>query len=284
MNSYDGFKNRVGLKPYFCKMKWFFKFVDFIIYSSIWVALSVASLTKITAYNLGFEAENDLVFFVFFSTIIGYNFIKHYRPKKNLFKFQYSKTHFLNVISFCLVIFYFSQLKVQTQVMVIVPFLIVIFYTISFGNKTLRNISGTKINAIALSWVFVTSVLPIIENELVFNPDFYLECMQRFVFVAAITLPFEIRDLTLDETILGTIPQKFGIKYTKIYGLLLLMLFLLLEFFKDTIVPQNLIILPLIFLVSLLFVVLSKKSQQKYYASFFVEGIPILWLGLWIVL
>jgi len=265
-------------------MKHLIKIIDFIIHSSIWVALSVAALTKITAYNLAIKAEDNLVLFVFFSTIVGYNFIKHYTPQKKLFKINFSWMLLFNLISLVGVFFYFFQLKLQTQLTVIIPFLISVFYTISFGNTTLRYISGIKINAIALSWVFVTTVLPIAENELIFSADFYIECVQRFVFVIAITLPFEIRDLAIDEQELGTIAQRIGVKSTKLYGVFLLMVFLLLEFFKDFIPEQNLIILPLIFIYSLLLVVLSKKKQPKYYASFFVEGIPILWLLLWMIL
>lgn len=267
---------------YFCKVKILNNILHFLTYSSIWVAFSVVALTHITCFNLNFFAERSLLFFVFFATIIGYNFIKYYRPKAHVFKWNVFSV--LNGASFCLALYFFIQLKIETQLALIFPFLIAIGYADSFGKKTLRTLSGFKIYAIAICWVLVTVLLPVIQHSFDFTPDFYLECVQRFAFVIAITLPFEIRDLQTDPLQLKTIPQRVGLKATKLYGILLLFIFLFLEFFKDDIPTNNLIILPLIFLISMLFVVLSSEKQGRFYASFFVEGIPIFWWVLWLIL
>ena len=89
-------------------------------------------------------------------------------------------------------------------------------------------------------------------------------------------LPFEIRDLNYDEVRLATIPQKIGLKYTKMVGVFLLGLIFLLEFFKDE--CASILILSVVLILTLLFLVLSNKNQSKYYSAFWVESLPILWL------
>jgi len=99
---------------------------------------------------------------------------------------------------------------------------------------------------------------------------------QRYLFVIAATLPFEIRDLKLDHPNLSTWPQRWGVKKTKILGFILLIFFLFLEalfnfssFFEIT---------TMIAMILMIFILMSKKEQPKYFSSFWVEGIPILWL------
>ncbi len=96
-------------------------------------------------------------------------------------------------------------------------------------------------------------------------------------------LPFEIRDLNYDSLKLATIPQKIGVKKTKLIGVFLLMLFLILELFKEDKGASNIITLTLITLVTLLSLMFSNKRQSKYYSAFWVESLPLIWLGLVLV-
>ena len=76
-------------------------------------------------------------------------------------------------------------------------------------------------------------------------------------------LPFEIRDLIYDSLKLATIPQKIGVKQTKIMGVILLFLFFVSEFFKDEVAYRNIVVTALICFVTSLFVIFSKKEQGK---------------------
>jgi hypothetical protein len=274
------------------------KIVEFCVSSSIWVAISVASLVGVTYRNLELPMHYYLLLFVFFGTIFGYNFIKHFekvqmkglRLKKSTFDYNYfvkefqklkskEKTIFIiSCISFLMSFFFLFKLKSETILLLIIPVLLTFCYAVSLGYKTLRNISGIKIYVVAFVWAFVSVLLPIIESEIVLSTDVWIMTFQRFVFVVVLILPFEIRDLSIDEEILRTLPQNIGVRNTKLYGLLLLMLFYFLGFFKDELLEVNLTVMPLVFLITLLFLVLAKEKQSKYYSSFFVEGIPILWV------
>lgn len=91
-------------------------------------------------------------------------------------------------------------------------------------------------------------------------------------------LPFEIRDLNYDNLKLATIPQKIGIKKTKIIGGLLLLLFLMLDFLKDQLKVEIILSTFIITFVTLLFILFSNKNQSKYYSAFWVESLPVVWL------
>ena len=278
--------------------------LDFLINASVWVAIAVTALVGVTYFNLEVVISDSLLYFVFFGTIFGYNFIKYFEKgqvdglkinrldfgAKKIFK-QFEKltilekrTFQLSVISVLICVVLFFNLKIKTQLALIVPSVLTFCYAISLGYKTLRNISGIKIYVVALVWAVISVLLPVLESEIDFETDVWVLLLQRFVFVVVLILPFDIRDLSIDNKILRTLPQNIGVRNTKLYGVLLLMLFLFLEFFKDELLDVNLIVMPFIFLIALLFLVLSKEKQSKYYSSFFVEGISVLWLILLLVL
>ena len=96
--------------------------------------------------------------------------------------------------------------------------------------------------------------------------------------------PFEIRDLNYDSLKLATIPQKIGVKQTKLVGLFLLIVFYLLNYFKDDINTTVLVSYLMIASITLLFLVFSKQNQSKYYSAFWVESLPLVWLGILFVI
>jgi len=280
------------------------KIVGLCVNSSIWVAISVASLVGVTYYNLQVSVDIVLLLFIFFGTIFGYNFIKYFEKgqlkgfqlKNASFDYPYFVIEFkslklrekftfiISILSLILSVLLLFKLENNTIFSLLIPTVATFCYAVSLGYKTLRNISGIKIYVVAFVWAFVSVLLPVIENKIEFFSDVWILLLQRFVFVVVLILPFEIRDLSVDDKILGTLPQRIGVKSTKFYGLLLLMVFFFLEFLKDELLAINLLVMPLIFLITILFLVLSSEKQSKYYSSFFVEGIPILWLGLLMVL
>ena len=149
--------------------------------------------------------------------------------------------------------------------------------------SNLRQISGLKVYVIALVWSLSTVILPLIQNEIEINTDVIITCIQRFCYIIVLMLPFEIRDLNYDSVKLGTIPQRIGVKRTKVIGILLLMPFFFLEYFKDEIDSKSILILLMITFVTAIFLVFSNKNQSKYYSAFWVESLPVLWLLLFLM-
>jgi hypothetical protein len=74
-----------------------------------------------------------------------------------------------------------------------------------------------------------------------------------------------------------TLPQRFGIFKTKLLGIVLLFPFVLLDFFKEKIEISTFAIA----IITALFIGFTNLKRDKYYTSFWVESVPILW---WLVL
>jgi len=263
--------------------------LDFYINSSIHVALSVYALSWITLLIFNLPYDENILYFNFYATITGYNFVKYFGIAKWHHR---SLARWLKVIqvfsffSFMLMVFY--AFKLETKVLFILAGLGVVtfLYAIPFLPKrmyldeqqNLRQISGLKVHIIAAVWAFTTVVLPILNNHQELTAKVWITVLQNFVFVLALMIPFEIRDLKFDSIKLATIPQQIGVKKTKILGVLLLLIFLGLNVFKEEIITHFLYKEVIMTFILMLFILFSSKNRNKYYTSFWVEALPILWL------
>lgn len=262
---------------------------DFYLNSSIHVALAVYALGWITLIQFDVSYDENILYFIFFATITGYNFVKYF----GIAKFHHrSLTDALKIIQvfslvcFLLLCYFAMQLQLKTLISIGVFGLITFLYAIPFlpknfyldNQQNLRDVSGLKVYVIALVWTGVTVFLPLINDDVHLNADVYITAFQRFVFVVVLMLPFEIRDLKFDSLKLATIPQKIGVKYTKIIGFFLLLLLFVSEFFKDELSYESLLKTLIIVLITICFVFFTNKKRNRYYSSFWVESIPIIWL------
>ncbi|MGV8815022.1 MAG: hypothetical protein ACOH2D_13040 [Gelidibacter sp.] len=262
---------------------------DFYINSSMHVALSVFSMTFVSLLEFRLPTNWSLLYFVFFSTITGYNFVKFF----GIAKFHHrSLARWLRVIQvfslfcFLLMIWFAWQLQPETLMYIGVFGVVTFLYTIPLlpkrffidEQRNLREIGGLKVYVIGLVWGGVTVLLPILDSNQSFDWDVWITAIQRFVLVMMLMLPFEIRDLQYDSLKLSTIPQKIGIKNTKIMGVLLGMVFLFLEFFKAELNQKLIVLTFAVTLITLLFILFANRKRSGYYSSFWVESVPILWL------
>ncbi|WP_299399334.1 hypothetical protein [uncultured Gelidibacter sp.] len=246
-------------------------------------------MTYVTLLELQLGPDWPLLCFVFFSTITGYNFVKYF----GLAKFHHrSLAKWLKIIQvfsffcFLLMLWFALQLEYQTLVYIAVFAAVTFLYAIPFlprhlfmdKGRNLRNIGGLKVYVIALVWAGVTVLLPVLNKDAIFNMDVWITAVQRFILVMLLMLPFEIRDLKYDSLKLATIPQKIGVKNTKIIGVALAMVFFMLEFVKETLTLKLILLTLTITFVTVLFIAFSNKNRKDYYSSFWVESVPILWL------
>ncbi|NJX14815.1 hypothetical protein [Tamlana crocina] len=273
-------------------MRVFKQLFDFYINASIHVALAVYALSFITIFQFKVPYDENVLCFIFYASITGYNFVKyfgvakfHHRSLANWLK----AIQIFSFFCFLLMCYYAWQLKQNTLLCIAVFGLITFFYAIPFLPKhffldkqqNLRSVSGLKIYLIALVWSGVTVFLPLINNEYPISWDVIVTAIQRFVFVVVLMLPFEIRDLAYDSLKLSTVPQKIGVYATKLLGLTLLLVMFFMEFLKDETSMSWILVLAFVSVVTSFFVVCSNKVRNKYYTAFWVEGLPIFWLLIW---
>ncbi len=275
-------------------MKFLKSLLEFYINSSVHVAIAVCCLSWITLIEFGFEPDSILLLFTFFATITGYNFVKyfglakfHHRRLANWLKY----IQIFSFISFIALCYYAMKLPIRTLWYLGGLSVITFLYAIPFLPKryfldqaqNLRAISGLKIYIIAFVWAITTVLIPIVNQDAPIAFDVIISSFQRFIYVLVVMLPFEIRDMQFDSLKLSTIPQKIGVKQSKAIGVVLMIAFFLMEYFKDDFSTKKVIVTLIIAVVVSGLVLLSQERQSKYYSSFWVEAIPILWLVLWLI-
>lgn len=256
---------------------------DFYIQSSLHVALAVYALIRITFLKLNISYDEPVAYFGFFGTIVGYNFIK-YDELARVKKINLTKTFKaiigLSILAALATFYFFLELKAKTKLIGFGALLLTIFYTLPFfpNKSNMRNWSGLKIYLVAFVWVGVTVLLPVINANVDFSIIVILKCIQRFILVFVLMLIFEIIDLQFDEKYLETIPQKLGIKKTKLLSYLLILVFLSLECFKPNITLNQFVMTFFVALILELFTYFANSKRNKYYSSFWVESVPFFWL------
>jgi hypothetical protein len=210
---------------------------SFYIKSSIHVALAVVALAVVTMLEFNIDTNLSILLFIFFGTVTAYNFIKYATVAKLRHRSLSLNLRVIQVFSFLcfigLIYFAFKQplsVLIASGVLGLVPLL----YEIPLlpRAQNLRSLSGIKIFVIAFSWAGVTVILPALTGDVIYIYPVFITFIQRCLFIIVLTLPFDIRDLGLDEPQLGTIPQIYGAESAKAAGIFLLSLVVLLEVFK----------------------------------------------------
>ncbi|MBC9795563.1 hypothetical protein [Sinomicrobium weinanense] len=269
-------------------MKLLTRVFNFYIEASVHVALSVYALTVITLLNFDMPYDENVCYAVFYGTIVGYNFIKYGSEARRFYMVEtrHVKTiQYFSFICFALCVYYVLQLSVSSLVLLGGLVVLSFFYAVPFYTsvRNIRNSPGIKIFIVALVWSGVTVGLPVVNHYDLFRAgggavrDVGIEWLQRFLFVIVLTIPFEIRDMAVDDLSLGTIPQKIGIGNAKSVAILLLCLVLVVEFLKKNSFWPDVVSLSVILVLMVLALRYSQVKQNKYYCSFWVEGIPVLW-------
>ena len=259
---------------------------DFYLNASIHVAFGVFALVNITAETLNVSIDFHLSWFLFYATIVCYNFIKYgvEAEKYILVANHYHKG--IQVFSFVILIpmvYHAYFLNLETWLGIVALLIMVGLYTLPIlpNTKNLRSLGILKIFIVAFVWSGVTVVIPLISiKNNVFSLNIVIEVLQRFLVILILLIPFEIRDLVYDDKELRTLPQRYGVANTKSIGSFMVVFFFALTFLKNVITHKELVAKGVLFLAlgSLMFV--TKRNQSKYFSSFWVESIPILWWGI----
>lgn len=255
-------------------MKFFKNIFDFYIQSSLHVAFAIFALLHVTKVSLELTRNKNLECIIFFGTIVGYNFLKYFEAfQKGNYDFKKNRYVIgLTFLSIIAVIFFFLQLNSETQIFLIKIGLLVALYPF------LRKFGFWKLFLVSFCVSAITVYATIFQQVSLSNNEKII-LLQRFLIVISLMIPFEILDCQTDDDSLKTLPQRFGIFKTKLLGIVLLFPFVLLEFFKQKMEISTFAIA----IITALFIVFTTFKRDKYYTSFWVESVPILWLVLLLI-
>lgn len=261
----------------------------FYVFGNLHVGLSTFCLTKITLLQSGVN-NCTIPLFVGLATVISYNLIR-IKEHKNLQPWYYgfirdNKRAIVVLIVVCaLLLLYLATFLTRYALISLLPIVaFTFFYSIPVrakqkGSSTLRSVAFLKLFLIAVSWAVVTVIFPLVQYDITIGFNEMIIAFQRFLIIAAITVPFDIRDVDYDSTSIHTLPETVGIAHSKRIALLFLMVFLGATFLLDNSAAKNLQLHFAVALLSAILIVRTKeKNQSIFYTSFWIEAIPIFWL------
>jgi hypothetical protein len=200
---------------------------------NIIVALSTGVLSGGYAYFNAIDSWLLYGFFSFFSTLAVYNGQRLFKAK-SLEQTPWLKwvdenrtgLLILSVISgvgACVTLFLLPKIEPVTLVLLGWSGLISTLYVLKIKGTNMRQIPHLKIHLIAISWVAVVIVFPTINESK--GEALVWSAIAHYLYVLAVTIPFDIRDLKYDIPEQRTIPQVVGINASKFISIVLLVCF-----------------------------------------------------------
>ena len=266
------------IKQFFKKLFYFF------INTNLFIASAAAALTIQTQLQLGMAPQfHPYLFLIFFATLFDYNLhrlvtIVTNNEALNSDKHKWvlkNKTLFywlilISIAGFLLALAYADKKVLLTLAPIA---LLTIFYSLPiFKNKKsifrLREIPCLKIFIISFVWSAATIFLPIIQSGRYHNQENIMAMLaERFLFVFAITIPFDIRDMMADKQEgLKTIPLLIGRKNAILLSNIVLFIFVLVCLFHYSNTPMRWLNIAFILSAATTFIFInSKKLQVKYF-------------------
>ncbi|SFT85311.1 hypothetical protein SAMN05216474_2710 [Lishizhenia tianjinensis] len=236
------------------------------------------------------DIENAFYYalFVFSATLLTYNaqrIIKRSQDKKEwdtgrlLWLKQHSKLlYILSILSsiLCLIIYFQHLYHLHSFIFLIPLAFISIFYALKLGNlKNLREIPHVKIHLIALVWVSSTCIFPALNEELL-SWNSFLFGAAFYLYILAITVPFDIRDLNYDDPNSKTVPQVFGIDLAKKIALItLISSACIFSYLSTNLLQQSLLTIALIY-QAVLIQLTTKNKPELFYSGLIDGGIILL--------
>ena len=273
------------------------------VYSNIFVAICSVALTHLTYLLLHLPKTNNapVLLFVFCTTYFTYNIQRIVRLNyqeligknigirlgwmvRNRLYLLTSSLLALLVSGGCL--FYIKP----TNLLLLIPlgFLSIIYIIpcIPYKGKILplRKLPYVKIFLIVTVWTLATVLFPFV-NEYGFHNlgdiNFQLVLVGRAIFIFAITLPFDIRDLKLDKVRkIATIPSTIGKVATIILSETLLIIYAGIIYWQcfelDLLTQNQFTSFMYTITISMIIISLAIRRRPELYFSFLIEGTMII--------
>ncbi|MES2810819.1 MAG: UbiA family prenyltransferase [Bacteroidota bacterium] len=271
---------------------------DFLLYSNVFMSLCAVAQGLVTFHLIGSQPIYSILGLLFVSTLAIYNFSILLTKPKNPEKSENIRIRWffghhrlmVTVTIVCILSLIPLFFLISTESRLLLIFLAVISFAYSLPLFTLgdqkfglRNIPGLKQFLITLVWTMSTVLLPILETQDLNLANINLRdttilLAKRFLLIAALTVPFDIRDLFEDrESGLKTIPVAIGEKRAYLFCQILLGGYIVLLFlFYNSGFTKDFIALTLTAILTGWLIFKSKWKRDEYYYFFYLDGVLIL--------
>jgi hypothetical protein len=266
-------------------------FLRFTVYSNIWVALCFCGLTADTYIQFDLPLDTDYLIFVFYSSVALYllhrfKTVYQHSSELNSERLLWLKQHRLLgwvilIISLLMAaIFYFAYLSHQTQRLLVFFALFSLLYAFFYRKNNrwigLRDVPYLKIFLLAGVIAGITFFIPVFRK--VPNTTVWLNFLERIVFLIAVIIPFDVRDMDKDRKSIQTIPMLLGEKSAVCLATFMYLLDTVLLIYLRTDIRET-IGLSLVNVISAIMAFYSLKNKRNdFYFSFYLE-LPMLLRG-----
>ena len=252
------------------------RIIEFIVFSNVWISLGAVGIALTTFFYTETQVDLALLVLVFFSTLFGYSLqnisqreIHSHRSNQILWSQSNNKLiRWIVLVSFLISVFMALHILNIHLILVSIPFLgLVFFYRNVFSSKfQIRNIPFLKILIISFCWCWTCCALPQLVSGCIFNWNIIFII---FIYIYAITIPFDIRDVCIDKKIY-TIPQFTGNRVAFIISQLsILCLFFFVLFLSNYLLCFFMIMTNLLLIPSL-------RINSELYYLFVLDGLLVI--------
>lgn len=273
-------------------MRFIRSLINFYLYSSVHISLG-AALSVILCYAVSFHIPtSDYTLFVFSSTlflycshrIVGIRKMKSFEDEGRFAIIKKFKSHliFYALLGGIATIYFFVNLESRLQIALILPSIISVLYILPVFSKSkrLRDFGLIKIFLISIIWGLVIGLIPYFEVNGKVDLKGLLYFMEKLLFILAITIPFDIRDLRFDENInVKTIPSQLGIKKSYLITYLLLGASIIISTilsYLDYYTFKVMLALIVGYFLTAMAILASKNRTNDYYYSGLIDGTIII--------
>jgi 4-hydroxybenzoate polyprenyltransferase len=269
------------------------KATDFILYSNLFIGLCAVALafTNLLTVQGSFEWDST-TWFVFSATVFTYSYLKFSTPQsgnsgnshRNWAADNVQLSRNIMLLSVIATVCFFFLLSTDNKVTV----LILGTFTALYGfvdipflkpKRKLRDYGLLKTLFVAIVWSVTTVLIPLDGVTVEPNMMFFL-LLRRFLFVLALTMVFEIKDMKDDEAHgLTTIPILAGVSNTKLFAQLLLLVLMIInvvQYFFFDVALGNMLAVNLSLLASVFCIQpLSEETPSVWY-YLVLDGMMVL--------
>ena len=270
--------------------------LDFILFSNLFIAICAMAQGALTYLLLDAKPDYGVLALLGCATLSLYNFSMILARPKNPLNSPHRRTRwiysnyklvlFLTALSSIALIPLVFQLSTQTIIVLVLAAIVAISYNLPLIKRAndrvgLRSLPGAKVFIISLVWTLSCVYIPIVGLEgsghLVSSSDVWILSIKRFLFITAITIPFDLRDLLQDKQYnLKTIPVILGEKKANLFCQAILAVYILLLLFFVNQVTVATVGLILVTLLTGWLIFKSGWKKDEYYYFLFLDGTLLL--------
>lgn len=251
-------------------MKVLERLFDFYLDASLHVGLAVLCFVLLTPAFDQMAQGRLYGQVVFLGTMVGYNFLKYvaHIPHKTFSIAKHGVIVLVTLAALGGFIYYGIQLAPQIQYALAGVGLLIVVYPFT------RNHGWIKLVLVILAVTWVTMGIPLVMSG--HDKGLFFELLQRVLWLFALMIPFEIYDTATDASSMQTLPRLLGENKSKMFGVMAVLGYVIIEFFKST---TTLSVIP-IGILMLVFIHHADAHRSRYYTLFWVESVPIIALCL----